>query len=619
MTESKIEEFSDNKESEISKHKGLNVGDIFISDRGGFIRIDSFIDDDGYNGDCVGTSHSSDGINDWSYYGNPRVNSFLSNYEKINIPTGLSIEEAVEDLYKDVAKAMIDSSFLDMELEESDGSINSLVVSGGTERLEQVMDIIETKKKRVEIIKRLAEKKLDEFRSIANKFQNQLGRIMRVVDILELYLGVSEEVFQLTAGEPASKDEVIGIRQLILYMDEEAGILEIFKRKDGIEIQGDIDWMNIESFDEWITTDNNIDIVLPEKKGIVAIKPSRQSRERYGTGREREQNERNNRMVYLLIRNGDNLYRVWIETSMGDFLFQPESESEKIEKMFSEANTEWDKEKIQDTQMSGARNALIIQGIIDRTTLFHPLSKPIVLSDPDTYKEGGQIKLIRDGEASLTDGRQSYKDWKDDLNSMIKRGTRVFYSGIGWSKDGHNNRFARYYYNRFSEPPTPAAGILSIDSVETKKRSWRSGEYEVLVVRYNPKDMVSGSWYNDPHERQNRVSFYLYKDDEFVLNYDLLDLDDVIYYLNSRLERPNYLSVLPMLKSIYEQRLDEIEEEKMFVKLFAQEMKCDVDIVWEAVDWWKNKVIFKRPLDEDDEKAWRMIRGRIKKKMKETN
>lgn len=37
------------------------------------------------------------------------------------------------------------------------------------------------------------------------------------------------------------------------------------------------------------------------------------------------------------------------------------------------------------------------------------------------------------------------------------------------------------------------------------------------------------------------------------------------------------------------------------------------DDVWAAIDWWKKKNIWKRPLLEDDSKAWRMIRKRLKK------
>ena len=36
----------------------------------------------------------------------------------------------------------------------------------------------------------------------------------------------------------------------------------------------------------------------------------------------------------------------------------------------------------------------------------------------------------------------------------------------------------------------------------------------------------------------------------------------------------------------------------------------------EAITWWKEKVIFTRPLRSDDKKAWSMIKSRITKQIK---
>jgi len=48
----------------------------------------------------------------------------------------------------------------------------------------------------------------------------------------------------------------------------------------------------------------------------------------------------------------------------------------------------------------------------------------------------------------------------------------------------------------------------------------------------------------------------------------------------------------------------------------AIELKCDEKEIWKAVDWWKHKVIWKRPIRQDDAKAWRMIKGRINREIK---
>ena len=58
----------------------------------------------------------------------------------------------------------------------------------------------------------------------------------------------------------------------------------------------------------------------------------------------------------------------------------------------------------------------------------------------------------------------------------------------------------------------------------------------------------------------------------------------------------------------------ELENEKGFVEGMSRRLNVDKKIVWEAIDWWKNKVIWKRPLTKDDAKAWRMIEKRIIKR-----
>lgn len=94
-----------------------------------------------------------------------------------------------------------------------------------------------------------------------------------------------------------------------------------------------------------------------------------------------------------------------------------------------------------------------------------------------------------------------------------------------------------------------------------------------------------------------------------------MDLDTVEYYINSRIDRENYLKMLPVLYQIKKMRLEEIKWEKGFVKSMALDLECDEKLVWDAVDWWKNKVIWKRPIRKDDAKAWRMIKQRLKRKI----
>ncbi len=146
-------------------------------------------------------------------------------------------------------------------------------------------------------------------------------------------------------------------------------------------------------------------------------------------------------------------------------------------------------------------------------------------------------------------------------------------------------------------------------------------KYDQLLIKYNPKNTVYGGWGSyDSHERKNRISWKIYQSDGFVLNYDQISLEDIEFYLQNRADRENYLAMMPLLRTLKKWRLAEIENEKHFVTMVIQQVtaatlkKPIVDLenkVWGAVEWWKFKNKFKRPIDKDDAKALRMIQGKI--------
>ena len=144
-----------------------------------------------------------------------------------------------------------------------------------------------------------------------------------------------------------------------------------------------------------------------------------------------------------------------------------------------------------------------------------------------------------------------------------------------------------------------------------------------LTILHNPKDTVHGGWgkYWETGERKKRIRFTIHKSDIQVLNYDQIDLDDIDFYLTSRVDRHNYLSMMPILIRIKEQRLKELELEKSFVKMVTDRNSKDKDpivvekIVWELVEWWKYKNTWKRPIDSDDAKALRMIESELKRRL----
>lgn len=109
--------------------------------------------------------------------------------------------------------------------------------------------------------------------------------------------------------------------------------------------------------------------------------------------------------------------------------------------------------------------------------------------------------------------------------------------------------------------------------------------------------------------------------DEEVLNYDDISIDDVEFYLNNRIDCPNYLQYLPILKEIKKHLTKEQEEEDQFcLMLIGECQKRNLipkdglyyeGIILELINWWKFKNKWKRLISSNDSLAMKMIEKRL--------
>lgn len=516
----------------------------------------------------------------------------------------------------------------------------AITSASNSERMKVVARELDEKASRAMVLRLLVERKLYALQHKFDGLMKQLDYTRRVIALLETYLGVYEKIVTIREGEKAPVDTPIVIRQLILHMDEEVGSIDV--QRSG---QIGIDFKNIDKFDEWLLSDQkHVDAIVPEQKCVVALRPSRQER-KYSNNPFDDTNS-NNHYVYLLIRNGEHLSRVWANMKMSgyDRLF-PKSETMVvlIEALAQEDLSEDDELKLRGKQLDWQQNAVLLEGLLDRTEVFHPLPQRVSLFDHESYASG-RLVLIRDAEGGLSDGHLPYADWKESINAKIERGSRILYSGREWGGSSWDKEAWRYDFLNWtwrSPPRYPDAGIRVIDDViRRNEREVEVNDYdsdgfprgkqigshkeirfdEYLKFLYLPDDTVyvpDPVYYGVmPKEREKRIAFYVQRRDDNVLNYDLIDLETVEFYINHRLERRNYQGVLPVLYKIRQMRLAEKEYEKPFVRLIASELDCDEALVWKAIDWWKYKVISHRAIADEEDKAWRMIRGRVKRMMK---
>jgi hypothetical protein len=597
-----------------------------------------------------------------------------------------------------------------------------------------------------------------EMYGLIRDFKRKIKQLNEIISVIELYLGVHEQVVHIQEGPTAPAEELVNIYQQLLFMDEEVGDPRVYK--DGV---GGIHFGNIEMFDQWLCQPKNdgegfnYERLIPQAKGIVALQISRQEREYYTCGKQasfwdvantmaanRERNAKD-RATYILIRNGFNLYRVMSSINFQPRMFPLRDEFEKhlaeIRKYSKHGETDEEKRDRIDDEMYEAtfpymKKALMLEGILHRTPIFHPVPEGFSFNDSSTHEKF--VRFVQDDVYVLPDGRKKFKQWHSETNARITRGTRVVIVG-SFKEDGDirsrlDERFQQGWdKHKYSLPPQPQDGIYTVEqewereehrvrifldskrkdagdfirhermvtfhghhwsdstevttkdlSIEQQKMAtdyltalfadpafqaqegekdhafywkkvmkwhWKDGlsnwdmrtsnegdpkygTYEVykelrvtfqsdkLYILYNPKDTVYGGWgqYYEG-ERKNRIRFIIRRDDRAVLNYDQIDLSDIDYYLKARHERINYMWLIRSLWEMRDQRTKEEQEEQAFIKwaildrmdysdLAPAAKKAFEDFVPKAVEWWKFKVINKRPITEDNAKALRMIRDK---------
>lgn len=614
--------------------EGIKVGDLFFDKRGEeIIRIQE-IEEKQYRKDDPSTKYLlvsykrlvSFVENKWTDLYHSSLKE-LNNYYSLNTPIA-----NLDDLYKRGLDAQI-NGIQDYEVSSSFEASTELVAMNSKENLLAMKDSIEILQSKTTQLQKMLNFQLcemkEKFDIMRRKLDNQLSimmrqveKIMRVIRVIELYLGIEEELFQLQAGQTADENEPLTLRQKVLFMDEEVGILDD---------QG-LDWTQIDQFDEWLLKDKHYEILIPEKKAIVVFKPRRKNKVYYDAyDRRREEIDEQNKMPYFLIRNGENLYRVYTDKmTVPERLFPRKKEFQEIlDKMKIEDNEVnfFDKEKIQDLTYYYQRIVFFIQGLIDRTDIFSPMKEKINLMN-NIEQSQETLRLIYDDELCLPANRLPFAEWKKMINSTIEEGSRIVYcrSIEDWKPVKERlceDRFLRSY-SEWSLPTFPGEGVYMvyktfIDNTYWKEHKRIEEKREQLGIRYIPDD-PRWDW-NGSHERKNSLFFKFSKDESTVINYDQLNLDDIEFYLNSRIDRPNYLEYLPILKKLRKCLLEEQDQEDAFYLMLVG--RCQKEglkpkeglsyekIIGELIDWWKYKNKWKRPISKNDELAMKMIEKRL--------
>ncbi|GGJ44629.1 hypothetical protein [Deinococcus roseus] len=343
--------------------------------------------------------------------------------------------------------------------------------------------------------------------------REMVTKLEEAVWTVELYTGRHEEIVQLLDGPPAPASTPISIRQQVLAMDEEAAVAAE---------TGGIDSLSVEDFDQWIQADpSHLQQILPEVKGVVALVPrwkDKHHQDSYLHEKAREGNKR----TYFLIRNGSRVYRICTDFFADQTLTPTATEFLDLFRRFDHFKNEYrqmepgsrdymEAEKKRDRrQRDYMRVALILQGLIDRTVVFHPLpDQGVMVTDPSAYQEG-LVEIIADAERSLLDGSERFQDFQARINEDLEPGRRIMGNfGYNFSRlrDDHDRRHPRLHPDRAESPDS-----YTLHTLDRRDRNQ-------LVFLYERKDPIwlAGQGYV---KAERRASCRIRPTDTFVLAFD---------------------------------------------------------------------------------------------------
>lgn len=505
----------------------------------------------------------------------------------------------------------------------------ALMASGSRHQVASLLDESERMRNSLEEIRLTAniiienkkaelEKRLDQMGEFLAEMNKKVENLVKIITVLNLYTGKNVDIQQVSDGESADPGEPLSLRQRILYMDEELCA----------ELDHEADYTDIPTFIESLRNPAFLSVIAPEPRCVVAVKPKhREMGYRSGDHYYDAARDAWNRHTYLVFRNGEKVYVLDSEDlELWDHAFPHSDFEEKFQQQMANPRQSFKDSLQKDHESERYRTTkymVFLQGIVDSSDILGPFK-----TAPNIMKNQG-IDLIRDDENLIGTGRKPWREFRDEKNKLIRRGTRILYDGGRILRDGLNKwnsggEFPKYYAYAASMPEAPGSGIYHADSYECVVRHEHGKPVteaaDYLVFRYMPGDTIwkRGVWGFDEVGRKNKVAWRY--SESHVLNYDAVTVDELQGYLSDRTMREDFRDMMPLLKKALLEKRREERDEADFKALLASEEKkrtgrdCPAEVIDEAVAWWKQKVIFTRPLSSDDAKAFRMIKKQLLRK-----
>ncbi len=380
----------------------------------------------------------------------------------------------------------------------------------------------------------------------------KVSSIQKSIESLDLYIGKDVTVETICIGESAPADVPLTIGQRKLFMGEEFSVWADVDEK----FDYDKDCQFLKALAENPSLQQQI---FPSDRAVVCMATRRTDKD-YGDPWVNSAKNPSNKEVFLLVRDGSNLYRVFspVESHLRALqLFPSRSETDAIFSGADGNNINFMDTKYTDklrahelVALHYKRFLILLAGLDHRLNLFGTFyegPKTTKFVSLEFQRDHFRFVHDADGEGMLPMlQRPSLSDWLRQNNAYLRSGSRVMClwenlvnpkTAPGMTKeDSKSNR--GYHNNRYPEKP-----------------------YEVAIVRESAGELVvscastCGRWRrNGSSVQQSRVSLTAWKENYYQrgMGYVVLDAikaDELDWYIHDRDSRVSHLEYIAIFKA----------------------------------------------------------------------
>ena len=398
-------------------------------------------------------------------------------------------------------------------------------------------------------------------------------KLMAGIQSLDLYVGKDVTIETIRSGDSAPRGEPLTIMQKKLMMDEELAVWA--------DIDECFDFAKDSKFFEALCQhDSLLQQIFPTQRCVLVMATVRKNVD-YGDPWTNVARNQENKMVFLLIRDGMNIYRIFspVESHLGSArLFPSKDDQDKCFRGFDGSQIKFEDVAYTDKLTAHEKFALhykrfllLICGLDHRLNLFGDFYEGeqslnfVSLAFQEKY-----LRFIHDGDGAgmlPVENRIPVQEWIAQKNSYLRSGSRVL---CQWhslmNPDNAPSAFRPYFKDEFEQSYQPgnemdvAIAYRSNDAtcvdiaVKGESRDWKDRTFNCKVTLKNDdENRVKRKLASASARESNELGY---------LCLDAVSPDDLHWYIHNRGARRDHVMYIRFFKAALKFVLQERETEQ---------------------------------------------------------